>query len=141
MLRPPNDMKSELLQLILFPALGTSALPDPGSGSGVGVGSGFWFRGRVWAYLPGWIRTRSGAGSGSGFGQEALFTDVPYICGIFYGGPDSDLDPCPGSGYESGSAGPIWFGSGHEPGPGPDLCLDPDLKGGEGGARLTMTQY
>ncbi len=33
-------MKCELLQLFLFPALGTSALLDPGSGSGVGVGSG-----------------------------------------------------------------------------------------------------
>jgi hypothetical protein len=95
-----------------FSAFGTSALLDPGSGSGVGVGSGFRIRFRVWIHQPGWIRTRSGAGSESGSGQEALLTDIPFICGIFYGGPDSDPDPCPGAGSGSGSAGPIWFGSG-----------------------------
>ena len=141
MRRPPNNMKCELLQLFLFPALGTSALLDPGSGSGVGVGSGFRIRVRVWIHQPGWIRTRSGAGSGSGSGQEALFTDIPFICGILYGGPDSDPDLCPGAGSGSRSAGPIWFGSGPGLGPGPDSCLDPDLRGGEGEVRLTMTQY
>jgi hypothetical protein len=105
------------------------------------------------------LDTDSGSGAGSGhiclagygsgpeldpdldWDRRPLFTDVPYICEIFYGGPDSDLDPFPGAGSGSGSAGPVWVEFGPEPGPGPDLCLDPDLKGGEGGARLTMTQY
>ena len=126
MRRPPNNMKCELLQFFYLllghlpswirvpgPESSWIRIPDPGPG----LDPPAWLdTDPVRSRIRIWIRTRSPA------------YRYPLICGILYGGPDSDPDPCPGAGSGSGSAGPIWFGSGPGLGRGPDLYVDPELR-------------